>query len=147
MKCCGSESTRHLFAEHGLRCTRQRAEVYEALSACRSHPTAEELHATLDGDGASMSLATIYNSLEALCQAGLCRKLASTGGAARYDADLSAHAHIATPDGRLLDVPPELSASLTELVSQDVLDRIAEEMQVRISHVAIKIHGVVENTR
>ena len=34
---------RELFSHHGIRCTRQREDIYAALHASRAHPTADEL--------------------------------------------------------------------------------------------------------
>ena len=67
---------RQLFRTNDLRCTRQREEVYAALVATKSHPTAEELHSRLADDGCCMSLATVYNALEALCKGGICPRSA-----------------------------------------------------------------------
>src|SRR5688572_10620027 len=63
---CLNDCTRELFAQHGLRCTRQRQTLFETLRACRCHPTAEELYRMLPCSG-GMSRATVYNTLETLC--------------------------------------------------------------------------------
>ena len=79
---CADTDLRELFRAHGLRCTRQRERIYEALASSTSHPTAEELHlAVRDADG-GLSLATVYNTLEAFTERGLCRRVpsASTSG-------------------------------------------------------------------
>jgi Fe2+ or Zn2+ uptake regulation protein len=97
-----------LFSTHGLRCTQQRRAIYEALVSTDSHPTAEELHQMIDGGG-GLSLATVYNTLEAFCQAGLCQKLAAANGSCRYDGDISDHLHVKDAQtGRIRDVPEDL---------------------------------------
>lgn len=104
------------FREAGLRHTRQREAVFAALCATDIHPTAEELHELVRQDEPGLSLATIYNSLEALSDAGLCRRLPCNGGPTRFDADLSRHVHVVLPDGRVLDVPTELARALLAAV-------------------------------
>ena len=138
------DKARRLFAEHDLRCTRQRARVYCALDACKSHPTAEELHELVNSgsEACCMSLATVYNTLEALCSAGLCRKIVSTTGsatAARYDADIDEHLHVVTPDGRLIDVPQSVGRQLLDRIAPDDLAHLEREMGVQISRIALQV--------
>src|SRR5699024_212410 len=104
---CTSES-RKMFEEHGLRCTQQRAAVYAALAGSMDHPTADELHRQVSGELAGVSLATVYNTLEAFCRAGLVQKLPGAGdnGSARYDAVRENHLHLrCRKSGAVADVP------------------------------------------
>ena len=138
------EKARRLFADHDLRCTKQRTRVYCALEACKSHPTAEELHELVNSgsEACCMSLATVYNTLEALCSAGLCQKIVSPTGsaaAARYDADIDEHLHVVTPDGRLLDVPEGIGRQLLEGIDPEELAKLEREMGVQISRVALQV--------
>ena len=107
----GMECVRARLHAAGLRVTRQREVVYAALFACRSHPTAEELFRMVREQDGEVSLATIYNTLDALAAAGLSRRIphASGSGPCRYDADISPHAHVTMPDGQAIDLPPDLS--------------------------------------
>lgn len=135
--------TRTLFARKGLRCTKQRAEIFDALAQTASHPTAEELYWLVKQrrPDLGLSLATVYNTLEALCAASMCRKLppSSTEGGARYDADLHEHLHIATDDGKVLDVPDDLGVKLIESVPRALLDAVEQRMGVRITSVRIDL--------
>ncbi|MCB9837808.1 MAG: transcriptional repressor [Phycisphaeraceae bacterium] len=137
--------TRTLFKRKGLRCTRQREAIFETLSMCELHPTAEELFWMVreQRPGLGLSLATVYNTLEALCGATLCRKLPPTrsDAGARYDADLHEHLHLSTEDGRVLDVPDDLGAKLIESVPRALLDSIEQRMGVRIHAVRIGLFG------
>ena len=58
-------------APHGFRWTRQRREVYQVLLQERDHPTATELFLRAKAHIPDISLATVYNCLETLTQAGL----------------------------------------------------------------------------
>ncbi|MEO1130562.1 MAG: Fur family transcriptional regulator [Planctomycetota bacterium] len=134
--------TRRLFADRGLRCTKQRLEIYRALAANRCHPTAEQLHHLVHQSSPGISLATVYNTLEALCAAGLCQKLATTGSSgARYDADVSDHLHVVTCDGEILDVPGDLTQELLQALPSDVLQRIEDRMGVCLRGVSISLTG------
>jgi Fur family peroxide stress response transcriptional regulator len=129
-----------LFAAHKLRCTRQRQAVYEALMSCTSHPTAEELHRMVTSRDGHMSLATVYNTLDALCDAGLCRKLATTSGSGRYDADLSDHMHVRFREsGEIMDVPEDISERLSRHLAADALHELASRLNIEIDGISVQI--------
>lgn len=130
-----------LFAQHGLRCTRQRVEIFDALAATKTHPTAEELHRMVSAAMPGVSLATVYNALEAFCAAGLCRKIPMPEGGSRYDADLCEHPHVRTPDGVVRDVPEDVGRRLLDALPRDVLDEVERRMGVRIRAVRIELVG------
>lgn len=134
---------RSLFREHGLRCTRQREVIFDALATCRSHPTAEELLGMVREVESGLSLATVYNTLEVFSACGLCRKLPSAGGngASRYDADIEPHIHVTLADGRIVDVPPSLSQRLLERIGVNELAELESELGLRITGVDLKLTG------
>lgn len=134
------DDIRGLFRRHGLRATRQRERIYAALHGSTSHPTAEELLSSVRESNPGLSLATVYNTLDALWEAGLCRRLSPAGGGpARYDADLSTHAHLATPDGRFLDLPEDLSRRLAERVGSDLVAEVEQRLGVRVESVSLHL--------
>ncbi len=138
---------RALFAAHGLRCTRQRQVVYAALAASREHPTAEAIYDAVKGSaGASgggdgtISLATVYNTLETLTQRGLCRKLATPGGPTRFDAITDEHAHLIAVDGSMADLPSDLSDRVMAGVRDpDLIAEIEERLGVRVGRISIHL--------
>ncbi|MFG0256609.1 MAG: Fur family transcriptional regulator [Phycisphaerales bacterium JB043] len=130
-----------MFARHGIRCTKQRVEVYRTLEATKAHPTAEELFGQMQERLACdcMSLATIYNTLETLCGSGLCKRLPDRGGGARYDADRSEHLHAIDGDGRVHDVPSDLSHKLMSSIPGELLDEVSRRLGRDVSGVRIEI--------
>lgn len=133
--------TRDLFHDHELRCTRQREVLYEALAQSRSHPTAEELHLIVRDGDPGLSIATVYNTLEAFWARGLIRKLPACDGksACRYDAVLNDHAHVTLPDGRVVDMPQDLSARLLDRLPTDVLDELAERLGIPVERLSVQV--------
>ncbi|MDX1681904.1 MAG: transcriptional repressor, partial [Phycisphaeraceae bacterium] len=113
-----SEETRSvgdLFASRGLRCTRQRQAIYQALADSHRHPSADELHQQVNDTVDGLSMATVYNTLEAFCSAGLAQKIPSADGPARYDASVHDHLHVRDlTTGEVGDVPEDLSEKLLE---------------------------------
>ena len=137
------EASRELFRRHGLRCTKQRQVIYSALTATSAHPTAEELLGMVREGEPGLSLATVYNTLEALTTCGLARRLPSHSGngPCRYDADVTQHMHITTTDGRVLDVPEDLAARMPLPLPQDISDELERRLGVRITKVHVEIRG------
>jgi Fur family ferric uptake transcriptional regulator len=60
-----------LLGRAGLRPTKQRLAVLNAIAASRTTVTAQDLHAQLRSRGAGIGLATIYRTLSALAEAGV----------------------------------------------------------------------------
>lgn len=121
-------------ADASLRCTRQRVLVYGTLMSMMEHPTAEQLHAKVAARDSSVSLATIYNTLETLVEHGLARRVGQRSrgsGACRYDADLEPHLHLVRGDGRVVDVPEHLGRSLMARLDPELLQDIADSAGVR----------------
>lgn len=135
-----------LFNARGLRCTRQRRAVYEALRSTTAHPTAEELYHLVGDRVNGLSLATVYNTLEALCSVGLAQKLPSHGphgnGSARFDATVEDHLHLRDArTGQVADVPAHLSRALLDRLPRKVLDEIESRLGFRIKQVQIELIG------
>lgn len=114
--------------------------IYEALRDSHSHPTAEFLYKTVKPRTDRLSLATVYNTLDALCQAGLVRKLPTTNGCCRYDAETAPHLHVRFLDsGEIVDVPDDLGEELIHGLPQEVLHRIEKAMNIKIDRVHMQI--------
>ena len=80
--------------ESGMNVTPQRIAVYRALLASPEHPTPEMLFTAVSSAMPTMSLATVYKSLEALQTLGLVREVPVVSDSRRYDANLEAHHHL-----------------------------------------------------
>ena len=79
---------------HGYKVTPQRIAVYETLAASKSHPSAEELYSLLRPRFPSMSLATVYKSIDILNRIAVIHILHTGEDSLRYDADLDSHNHV-----------------------------------------------------
>lgn len=132
------DKVRALFVEKGLRCTSQRMDVYLSLASTKCHPTAEHLHRMVQDRSPGTSLATIYNTLEALCEAGLARQIPTPGGVARYDADLSDHLHAVTHDGQVMDVPADLGAEVLAAMPAGLKERLEQRLGSSVRHMSVQ---------
>ncbi len=138
-----AEQLRQMFSVHGLRSTRQRESVYRALYECREHPTAEQLLTLVHEKDPEVSQATIYNTLETLVDCGLANRLPATtsGGACRYDANTGEHVHMHLDDGRILDVPSDLSERLLRSVPSELLEELSQRLGVSCNGIKIELSG------
>ncbi len=80
--------------KRGIRVTVQRLAVYGALAADQTHPTADVIHSRLREGIAGLSLATVYRILESLEQEGFVRRVNTTDGVGRFDANMAPHQHL-----------------------------------------------------
>jgi len=80
-------------ATSGLRSTVQRQQVYDVLLQRRDHPTAEELFIRAKTGSPEISIATVYNCLDALVKCGLVRQVNLDRSATRYCPNMHEHFH------------------------------------------------------
>jgi Fur family iron response transcriptional regulator len=119
----------------GLRPTRQRLVLAELLvgDGQHRHVTAESLFDAARTKGDSVSLATVYNTLRAFCDAGVLQEITVDGSRSYFDTNTHDHPHFFWEDeGRLSDAPsdqlviqrlPEAPEGV-EIASVDVVIRL-----------------------
>ena len=90
----------------GQRTTPQREMVFSILLDERNHPTADEVYTRTKSRMPTISMATVYNCLEALVTCGLVKQVNIEREPTRYCPNLSPHAHFHCREtGRVYDVP------------------------------------------
>jgi Fe2+ or Zn2+ uptake regulation protein len=77
----------------GFRFTPQREHVYAVLLQDRDHPTAEQVFIRAKRKMPDISMATVYNCLDALVKCGLARQVTLERGAARFCPNMREHCH------------------------------------------------------
>jgi len=77
----------------GFRFTPQRQHVYDVLMEERDHPTAEEVFIRAKHEMPDISMATVYNCLDALVQCGMARQVNVDRGATRFCPNMREHCH------------------------------------------------------
>ena len=97
-------------ARAGLRPTRQRVALAALLigDGQDRHVTAETLYAASQQAGGRVSLATVYNTLRAFCEAGLMQEVTVDGARSYFDTRMDDHPHFFWEDsGELTDAPTD----------------------------------------
>jgi Fe2+ or Zn2+ uptake regulation protein len=96
--------------EAGLRVTAPRVAVLEELERNRSHPNPLEVHRALSARYPSLSLSTVYLTIEAFAGAGLLRRMPARGGHLRVDGVVEEHDHaVCRHCGDVFDLPAQTS--------------------------------------
>ena len=97
-------------ASADLRSTRQRVALAEVLigDGKHRHVTAETLFERVQAGGEKVSLATVYNTLRAFCDAGLMQEVTVDGSKSYFDTNTHDHPHFYWEDTqRLTDAPAD----------------------------------------
>ncbi len=77
----------------GLKVTPQRLAIMKLLDGNIGHPSAEEIYNALKPDFPSLSLATVYNTLEALCEAKEIQEVRIKRDKRHFDPNVVPHTH------------------------------------------------------
>jgi len=99
-----------LFRERGRKVTPQRQAIFRILHGAEVHPSAESVYAAAATEMPTISLRTVYQTLNDLAEMGELRALDLGTGAARFDPNLDAHHHLVCETcGRVVDVYADAS--------------------------------------
>jgi Fur family peroxide stress response transcriptional regulator len=95
-----------LLSEKGIKPTYQRLKILEYMSKnMKNHPTVEIIHEELLKDIPTISLTTVYNTLNTFLEKGLVDGVTITGTETRYDLDPSSHHHFLCKNcGKIIDI-------------------------------------------
>lgn len=123
-----------LLKKDGLRLTRQRDALLEAVFATHRHFSAEDLHRDLEQSGHSVSIATIYRSLNLLVEGGLIQGLDVGNGRVLYEHTLGHqhHDHMVCVDcGKITEfVSPEIEALQEEAAKAHKFNVVAHSLKL-----------------
>ena len=82
------------FRRQGLKVTPQRQCIFRALHDNPEHPSAESVYELVRAEMPTISLRTVYQTLNDLAAMGELRQLDLGTGSARFDPNLDAHHHL-----------------------------------------------------
>ena len=135
------EDSKQKLVEHDLRVTHQRLVIYMELFSSLEHPTAEMIHSKLVKEYPTISLATVYKTLDTFAKSGFIMKLKSIDDSLHYDADLHFHNHlVCNKTSKILDYDDE---ELNTLVHDYFKSKKIDNFDVQ--EVRLKIFGEIKN--
>ena len=138
MRTVSTQRAHDWLAKSDLRPTRQRVLLAEALvgDGQHRHVTAENLFERAQGSGEKVSLATVYNTLRAFCDAGLLHEITVDGTKSYFDTNTHDHPHFYWEDDAKLSDAPAVDLKImqvpdapdgTEIASIDVVIRLRKK--------------------
>ncbi len=125
-------------ASVGLRPTRQRLSLASLLvgDGLNRHVTAEGLYEAASGADERVSLATVYNTLRAFCDAGLMREITVDGSKSYFDTNITDHPHFYWEDTATLTDAPSAELEIARLpVVPAGAEIIAVDVVIRLRRV------------
>lgn len=125
---------------NGVRITPQRHAILTYLLESMTHPTADEIYRSLEPRFPNMSVATVYNNLKMLIDAGMVRELTYGDNSSRFDADVSNHYHVICEQcGKIEDF---------HYPSLDDVERKAEQLTgFQVNGHRLELHGICGDCR
>ena len=127
-----------LLRQQGFKVTPQRIAVYSVLANSKEHPNAEMIYNQLKPMYPTMSLATVYKTVEILRQIGLVQFLNAGEDSFRYDANVENHPHIRCMVCKRVDDIEEVDAS-------EFIDKIKGKTAYQITGQQFYFYGVCPN--
>jgi Fur family peroxide stress response transcriptional regulator len=99
------ESLIDLFRQCRLRATGQRLAIMKTLMESKSHLSADELYQKLKSSHPTLSMSTVYKTLQMMAQIGAVMTIETGPGCQKFDAGSRPHHHaICSSCGRIIDV-------------------------------------------
>ena len=122
--------------QYSIRPSVQRTAVMEYLMNHKTHPTVDEIYLALSPGIPTLSKTTVYNTLNLFIEKGAVQMLTIDEKNARYDADISKHAHFyCNSCGKVLDFM---------LPKPEALE-IPANSQFNIQSMQLSYYGVCKN--
>jgi len=126
---------RELCHKHGLAATHQRAVIYQAVMSMHGHPSPEQIYERVHRQIPSMSLATVYKTLNAFIAAGIVHEVSLHHRSLRIDPNSRPHHHLVCTECRSI-----------EDIDDEKLDGLAYRGPLpkgfHVQRYSIEVHGV-----
>ena len=136
------DDVRSALQSAGCRFTAQRGAVWTYLASVETHPTAEQVYQAVRRRIPQISLATVYNALEALVEARLATKITSGDDCARYDCRGEDHYHLRDVEtGEVRDLPAQFDHQLLEKLDPRLVERLARQVGFQVTGYRLEVLG------
>lgn len=129
------------YREKGLKMTPQRIAIISYLEDNKTHPTADDIYRRVKEEYPTISFATVYNTVEALCSLGTLMELSIDSERKHYDPVKEPHHHvICTECGEIADVTIALNSDTIDLTNlpEGILGGF------NVDQVHINLYGICE---
>lgn len=124
-----------LLKSKGLKVTPQRLAIFNILSNTTCHPSAETIYKALQETHPTMSLATVYKTLDSFKKNGLVQELNVGEDSFRYDCTISSHPHIICVECRSV-------SDMESQTLQNIREKVSEETKFQLLSEQLYFYGV-----
>jgi Fur family transcriptional regulator, peroxide stress response regulator len=125
--------------KNNLRVTRQRLEIIEVLSQNRSHPSAREILKTVRRKVPSVSLSTVYYTLDLFKKDGSIKELDFYDMENRYESNVSHHLDLVCLGcGKIVDYVEQIPIPV---------ERVEEKTGFAVNRIRYEYYGYCKNCR
>lgn len=131
-----NRSVIEILAKHNLKMTPQRIAILEVILNIENHPDAEKITDYLRLTYPSISLATIYKTLDTFTKKGIIRKVATDKESMKYDAITERHHHLYSSESDRIEdfYDEELNVLLDEFLKKKKIPNFkVEDIKLHIT--------------
>ena len=124
----------------GYKATPQRIAICRFALHSRDHPTAQRIYSEVKKVHLTVSLATVYKTLEILKDLGLVQELNFPRGQTRFDSHMKPHINlVCLRCGNIRD--------LDDLTAQEIVRRVVAAAKFTVTGQRLDLYGVCEKCR
>jgi Fur family peroxide stress response transcriptional regulator len=124
----------------GFKATPQRIAICRIALNDRDHPTAQNIYDKVQKEHPTVSLATVYKTLQMLEELNLISEICLSSGQTRYDPLMYSHINlICTQCGRIEDIEDSRT--------QNIMENIASAAKFTMTAQPISVYGICANCR
>jgi Fur family peroxide stress response transcriptional regulator len=119
----------------GYRATPQRIAICRFATSSREHPTAGRIYKEVRKQYPTVSLATVYKTVDVLKELHMVQELAVTDGDSRFDSNTEAHVNLVCVEcGSVRDSDNQ--------IIQDVVEKAARAARFNVTGQSLALYGV-----
>ncbi len=119
-----------ILRDSGYKVTPQRLAICNYVLSSKEHPTVEQIHSEILEKNPTISLNTIYQTMDMLIDLGLVQEMRFSGSSSRFDPNTSVHANIICQNcSKIRDFESE---GIRELWSRIVMEMNVEPLGQRL---------------
>jgi Fur family peroxide stress response transcriptional regulator len=124
----------------GYKATPQRIAIFRLAIRNRDHPSAQRIYGEVKALFPTVSLATVYKTLQTLSELGLIQELNFPQGQARFDSYMKPHINlVCTKCGNITD--------LDDLAARELVERVASAAKFTATGQRLDIYGICDKCR
>jgi len=128
------------FRRKGYKATPQRIAICRFAIRSRDHPTAQRIYSEVKKVHPTVSLATVYKTLQVLKELGLIQELNFPQGQARFDSYMKPHINlVCLRCGNIRD--------LDDLTAREIVSRVADAAKFTATGQRLDIYGICQKCR